>query len=220
MPFLKDKLPIGFTIHKEELIEKLQDCIMDIVSFQKLYEHRDPGASHFALLDRWQASIESRLIDITIPCINFGIVSESCRVAAYICCYSTYMEVWSSSFIPMKLTEKLLKYLSQRMTDPIWNSRRDLFLWCVFVCTCTIQGTDASYQNIREQHETLLKDLLVGFDSLKIDESVLDKALGTFMYVGDWIQRRLLNKQWLDLEARIRDDAQLSWSSAGSQDID
>jgi hypothetical protein len=198
------ELPNGFLAHQDVLVDDLRDCIKCIVTLHALYESRDPGTCTFTLLDQWQASIESRLVFLADSCLQFGIVSECCRLAAYICCYSIYTEVWKNSFIPEKQAGKLLRLLSETLHHPVWTSRRDLFLWLVFVCTSSFLEVDACDQAMKNQLEELMRSLSVSVNDWTKDGCSIDKALDAFLYVDEWLQRRFSNRRWLAIEIAFR----------------
>ena len=192
------------------LVDDLQDCIKWVVSLQELYDSKDPKTCNFTLLDKWQASIESRLVFLTDACIQSGPISECCRLAAYICCYTIYTEVWRSSFIPLKQAERLLKHLSETMNNSVWTLRRDIYLWLVFVCTSTIQQAELYHQTIRDPYQALMRQLSVSVKDWDSGGRFLNRALEGFIYVDDWLQRRFQNREWLAIEVGIRSASQQS----------
>ena len=196
-------LPKGFTKHQEALTDDLKGCIKDILSLQALYESKDPETCNFTLLDRWQASIESRLVFLQDSTAQAGVISECCRLAAYICCYSVYTEVWSNSFIPMKLAERLLMHLKKTLTQAVWHERRDIFLWLVFVCTSTIHAAETHYYAVRGEHEVFMRQLAASIEEWDNKHYSVRSVLGEYIYVGDWLQRRLSNKLWLAIEVGL-----------------
>jgi hypothetical protein len=185
------ELSPSFIVHRDVLGDDLMGCIRDIITFQATY---DTGDCNFTSLDKWQASIESRLVFLTSPCHQFGVISECCRLAAYICCYSIYTEIWKSSSIPLKQAEMLIKRLSESQSYSIWGTRRDLFLWLVLVCTSIIQGSETSSQSVRQQQENFIGHLCNIIVDWDVDDKCLKRALESFIYVGDWVQCRCSNR--------------------------
>lgn len=206
-------VPNGFITHQDVIADDLQDCIKDILLLQAMYESRDPEICNFTLLDKWQASIESRLVFLTKSSTKFGVVSEGCRLAAYICCYSIYTEIWRNSFIPMKLAERLLMHLSKTMSYSIWLRRRDVFLWLAFVCTSIIQGSEANYYTAtaKNAHEVFMRQLSTSAKSWANRRCSINSALSEYIYVSNWLQLRLSNKLWLAIEVGLHVDAQESF---------
>ncbi|CAO2649297.1 Nn.00g066820.m01.CDS01 [Neocucurbitaria sp. VM-36] len=210
LPTQMSKLPDGFAAHKDMLVDDLQDCIKWVISLQELYESKDPKTCNFTLLDKWQASIESRLVFLTDACIRSGPISECCRLAAYICCYTIYTEVWRNSFIPLKQAERLLKHLSDTMNSSLWTLRRDIYLWLVFVCTSTIQRAEMYHQPIMDPYQAMMRQLSVSVKDWDSGERFLNRALEHFIYVDDWLQRRFQNREWLAMEVGLRSTTQQS----------
>lgn len=197
------ELPLGFVAYQQVLNEDLIDCIRDIVSLQATYGNHYTESCNFAILDKRQASIESRLVSLADESQEAGVIAECCRLAAYICCYSVYTDIWKSSLIPLKQAEKLIKHLDTSFSYPVWSGCRDMFLWLTLVCTAVVQNAECGSHSVKRQYEDFMRRIAGGVESWENQDQCLQYALERFIYVDNWVARRFSNSLWLLLEIAL-----------------
>jgi hypothetical protein len=194
------RIPIGFAMHRKVLPDDLMDCIEDIVELQSQTIHYSSNDFH---IDDMQASIESRLAFQGRACRKFGVVAECCRLAAYICCYISFMETWASSFIPSRLSAMLLKLLSNSLNSSVWSLRHNLLLWLAFIGSC-VAGLDRGHvDDLRAHYGRLLiriHEVASSWPGAGTCGNPLQSALRDFVYCRNWLQCRMNIKEWFVLE--------------------
>ena len=137
-------------------------------------------------LDNHQASVESRLYDIgKDPQESENPALYSCIVAAYLCTYMLFTDVWSSGRIPSHLTSRLLGTLrSSRIID------RRIEHWSLFLWVTCIGGTFATSGNKQREYSLLLNQQ-IKFRASELTESGLHDILQNFVWSEKTFGKRL-----------------------------
>jgi hypothetical protein len=86
-------------------------------------------------IDNQQAWIESRLYWCKKTASGEDELVDCCVLAAYLCTYVLYAEIWDSSMIPSHCSAQLLKILHVSMDRPadVWHGNHDLLLWILVI---------------------------------------------------------------------------------------
>lgn len=129
-------LPPGFQVNFHVLNDELLSTIEDIQALQASIQLSQSGERKplsISQIDNIQASIESRLCSLQYTTQNLGPIQECCRLAAYICCYALFTEVWNSHTILNQLSTQLRGLLCQTYMQSCWNDCVDLLLWVLFI---------------------------------------------------------------------------------------
>jgi hypothetical protein len=248
-------LPPGFARHYDLLPHDLLDCILDTLELQRsLLTCPQKHEEKYPQLDSMQASIESRLAIQRRACREFGRVAEAVRLAMFITCYQMWTETWESALLPSKIAAQLVdilevglcgstsRHTSQASTpaaagdeDSVWNTRRDLQLWLLFVGACAaeldrghVDGLRARYAHVlRRFHDLVIDDLIsyrlssssleYFFDNIgetdvdsgpKYWKKVFHAALDDFVYCDRWREPRLCVPEWFELETTVYGDGE------------
>lgn len=112
-------LPAGFDRLRQDLPFGLLECVLDTVelqNYQEATDHVSPSARYYRL-DAMQASIESRLGLVAQDCRKRGVLAEAVRLAVFMCCYCSWMEIWNDSLIPCRVAQSLLDILEPTLFD-------------------------------------------------------------------------------------------------------
>ena len=200
LPKMAKRIPIGFAMHRKVLPDDLMDCIEDIVELQSQTNHYASNDFH---IDDMQASIESRLAFQGRACRTFGVVAECCRLAAYICCYVSFMETWANSFIPSRLSAMLLKLLSNSLGTSVWSLRHNLLLWLAFVGSRIADIDKGHVDDLRAQYGRLLvriREEASSWQGVGTCGNPLRSALRDFVYCRNWLPWRMNTREWFVLE--------------------
>ena len=214
-PEMAQLLPIGFVRHSHALPCELLECVPDIVELQGLLRMRAVAHSpHYAIyhrLENMQASIESRLELQGQSCKQLGVVTEAVRLALFMCCYCSWIEIWNDSLIPCRLAEKLINLLeptplfSTRQSDSVWLQHMDILLWLLLTTASVVKMDQGHVEGLKSRQRRLcmsartsLKDCVV--PDLK---HLLQSALQDFIYCNGWLTQRCSIKEWSDLEKTI-----------------
>ena len=124
-------LPSGFQTYLHLVGHDLCVTIQDIETLKAVLERsRIEGTKSSVILeiDNMQASIESRLYsfrngtDETVEC---------CRLAAYICAYLFFSDIWNAHLVPQQLSKQLAQQLA--LTNAQWDDKVDLVIWLCFI---------------------------------------------------------------------------------------
>jgi hypothetical protein len=107
-----------------EDIHALQ-CVRDSLAFHS------QGPMNNLQLDNQQAWIESRIHETRIRLSTNDDLLECCLVAAYLCTYLMYTDIWHGSLIPEHCSSQLLRKLQQMTSTSEWNGKEELLLWLV-----------------------------------------------------------------------------------------
>lgn len=195
--------------HQEILSDEVLLCIREVVYLHTLsaMDTNTDNTNDGARIDHIQVSIESRLVFHEQACKRFGLVAECCRLATYIVCYVSHASssAWNSSFVPLRLAEKILTHLEMTSASELWVGRRDLFLWFLLVGASVCRyGTNCFALALMPQYERLIARV---FEEAKfwtdVDDDgslVVQGALEGFIYAPDWVQNRHVIPNWVALE--------------------
>jgi hypothetical protein len=194
------KSPPGISAHWDVIPDNLLACYGDIVDLDAAVTDRQ-HPSHS--IDDIQASIESRLANLAELCKDFNVAAECARLAAYICCYTVYVEIWKNFLIPCRCSSLLLDALVSSFDDSIWIKRRDLQLWFVLVGSCTARLDHGHLRELKSGYSTLVMRLVATVSTWPQAELSLQSALKDFIYTEVWIQHRQANREWSQLVTYI-----------------
>lgn len=203
LPPPAQNIPVGFVKHHKVISDEVLVCIGDIVHLQTF------GAvetSDHATIFELQASIECSLVFHEQTCRDFGLVSECCRLAAFIVCYMSYKSTWNASFVPLRVSEKLLVYLNMTTHSDLWLSRRDLMLWLLLVGASACKAENCFAGALTSRYEELIKRItheVKGWTDLQSGPGVLHTAMEGFVYAQLWVSRRCSIGYWTELESTI-----------------
>lgn len=84
-------------------------------------------------LDNQQAWIESRLYYCYHAADQTHIQLVSCIIAAYLCTYTLFADVWGGELIPAYSACQLLRTLQFAEHGECWMGHEDLFVWLLMV---------------------------------------------------------------------------------------
>jgi hypothetical protein len=193
-------LPIGFTLHQEAISSDVLLCVQNILALQSPLTSTEPNLT---TTEEIQLRIESRLVFQEQSCKQFGVISECCRLAVYIVSYVSDSTTWKSAFVPLRLAEQLLHYLTETMATNSWQYRRDLFAWLLLVgasvgkgSNCLASNLDARYQDLIERATLDVSD----WKELKNGPKAVNNVLRRFIYADGWISRRDTLPGWSGFE--------------------
>jgi len=215
-PELGLALPIGFVRHSHALPFEVLECVPDIVEFQgNLRIRATAHSAHFAndqRLDFMQASIESRLTFQGRIYRQQGVVAEAVRLALFMCCYCSWMEIWNDSLIPCRLADRLFDLLestqlfSTRQSDNVvWLPRMDVLLWLLWIGASVVELDQGYVDGLKSKQHRLYMYALTSLDecnSVNL-KSLVHNALQDFIYTDGWRTHRCPSKDWFDLELAI-----------------
>jgi hypothetical protein len=190
------KTPPGISAHWDVIPDNLLACYEDIVDLDaavagRLYLNHS--------IDDIQASIESRLANLANLCKDFNMAAECTRLAAYICCYTAYVEIWKNFLIPCRCSSLLLDALVSSFDDSIWVKRRDLQLWLILVGSCTARLDHGHLRELKSGYNTLIVRLVATVSTWPQAEISLQSALKDFIYTEAWFQHRKASREWSQL---------------------
>jgi len=93
LPRLAIETPSGISAHWDVILDNLLACYEDIIDLDAaVADGLHPSHSS----DDVQASIESPLANLAELCKYFNMAAECARLAAYICSYTAYVEIWKN----------------------------------------------------------------------------------------------------------------------------
>ena len=131
------KAPRGFEACETILGAEFLAIVEDINALQTLRDAMDVDqndAIAIMHLDNHQASIESRLYILGEDPMRFvNPTLYCCILASHICTYTLFMEIWSASTIPLRLSSYLLENIQSLRTDGHMIEYWDLFTWLICV---------------------------------------------------------------------------------------
>jgi hypothetical protein len=102
-------------------------------------------------LDNQQAWIESRLHHCYCAADSSNYALTSCIIAAYLCAYSLFAEVWAARWIPSHCSSRLLRSLQQAENSDCWVGHEELLMWLLIT-----GGTFAEPGASRSEYAVLL----------------------------------------------------------------
>lgn len=125
-------LPLGFEpfthMFTDELIEALED-VHALQQLRTLSEFNPPDAIAIRHLDNQQAWIESRLYQCYRASDQTDHVVISVILAAYLCTYSLFSEVWTGQWIPSHCSSQLLRSIQHTGHGDYWKGNEELLVW-------------------------------------------------------------------------------------------
>ena len=97
-------IPSGFLSHQELLPGELLLALSDLEALKESVQ--GPKSEHPSSFDihRIQASIESRLVSVQGVTRHFGAAAEAVRLAAYVCTYCVFTDIWEVSRFNAKIS--------------------------------------------------------------------------------------------------------------------
>jgi hypothetical protein len=129
--------PFGFATISHLLTPELAELLEDIHAFQIMRDTPDfyvNDPASLLRLDNQQAWAESRLYNFRKALGPSDYVLECCLIAAYICTYFMYTDMWGGSLIPGRCSSQLLRRLEQiDLFETQWVGHNDLLLWLVCI---------------------------------------------------------------------------------------
>jgi hypothetical protein len=147
-------LPQGFMTKSALLGEETTALFEDIRALQVMRDsldfHYDDPAS-ILYFDNQQAWTESRLYNCRKALSQSDYVLDCCLIAAYLCTYVMFTDIWGGSLIPGHCSSQLLRRLQQKELDNQWIGNKDLLFW--LLC---IGGAFAPRGIIRSDYVVLL----------------------------------------------------------------
>jgi hypothetical protein len=147
-------LPTGFAtcgdMFNDELIEALED-IHALQLLRNVAEFNPPDAVTVRQLDNQQAWIESRLHHYYCAADSSDYALTSCIIAAYLCAYSLFAEVWAGRWIPSHCSSRLLRSLQEAEKSDCWIGHEELLVWLLIT-----GGTFAESGASRSEYAVLL----------------------------------------------------------------
>ncbi|KIX09446.1 uncharacterized protein Z518_00526 [Rhinocladiella mackenziei CBS 650.93] len=193
-------LPVGFTCHRQVISEDIISCICEIVHLQTLIAAETVDQT---TVNDLQTSIESRLIFPESPQQEPGPIAECCRISVYIVCYMSSTSTWNSSFVPLRLAEKLLVMLDESSNGDLWVSRRDLLLWLLLVGVSVSRGQNCFAAALTSQYQRLLtrtaQEAKCWVD-VQHSDILLQAVTEGFIYAQHWVAERHTVPEWVQLE--------------------
>lgn len=126
----------GFTARGLVLSDEFKEIIKDLHALQRVrdvYEISRADAVMIHQIDNRQASIESRLFECMARRGPSSLLQECCILAAYLCTYNLYTEIWQGSVIPSHCSEKLLRKLRELADEASWVGYEALRIWFVMI---------------------------------------------------------------------------------------
>ena len=147
-------LPAGFAPCGNMFTDELMEALEDIHALQLLRnvaEFNPPDAVTLRQLDNQQAWIESRLYCCYCAADSSDFASTSCIIAAYLCAYSLFAEVWAGRWIPYHCSSRLLQSLQQTESGDCWVGHEELLVWLLIT-----GGTFAEPGASRSEYALLL----------------------------------------------------------------
>ena len=208
------ELPVGLLRHQMLIPDELLDCLQDIVELQSMMKDQLYQRDHM-LLDDMQASIESRLSFVGPECRLLGDMAEMIRLAAFICCYCCWTDMWDSNVIPSKVAKLLLRKLqssigtseleasSAEAVNKGWRNRGDLLLWLVFVGAMVSQGNEF-VAGLRKGYGKLIEQISQWVSGPGNEQmwslETLHAIRADFLYCDGWMEKRSQLREWFVLE--------------------
>lgn len=195
-----ETLPYGFAFHRDVIHHDLFPCIERI---RDLQTSMATGAVEPIKVDNVRASIISRLVFLQPACQAFGPISEGCRIAAYLVCYTCIKGPGKSSFVSLRLSHSLGSILDDTDCSEAWAYRRDLLLWLVFVGASASRTERWSVSPGDSLYEGIMARLLRNARNWVEQEEgtlIFLTAVQGYIYEQDWINKRHLIPHWTDLE--------------------
>ncbi|KAF2098962.1 hypothetical protein NA57DRAFT_66183 [Rhizodiscina lignyota] len=124
-------LPAGFGIHSELFPEELIEILEDIHALQQIRSLTDMHGDAVSVqqLDNQQAWIESRLYYCYRATDRTDFVLLGCVMAAYLCTYMLFAEIWGGQWIPSFCSSQLLRALQLTENSSYWDGHEDLLVW-------------------------------------------------------------------------------------------
>lgn len=188
--------PPGVSAHWDVIPDNLLVCYQDIVNLEAaVADKRRPSQS----VDDIQASIESRLADLVDLCEGSNMAAECARLAAHICCYTAYVEVWKNFLIPCPCALLLLDAPESSFDDKVWIKRRDLQLWLILVGSCTARLDYGHLKELKSGFDALVTRILTTVAAWPQAKVRLQSALEGFAYTQTWFQHLHGNQEWVRL---------------------
>ncbi|KAI9689920.1 MAG: hypothetical protein M1822_009802 [Bathelium mastoideum] len=131
------QVPEGFVRSADLLGSEFLSIVRDIRALQAIRDATDVDyydSVTIMRLDNHQASIESRLYNLGKDPMRFeNPALYCCIVAAHICTYMLFTEVWSASVVPSFLTRYLMEILQCISIENLRVEHWSLFAWVI--CT-------------------------------------------------------------------------------------
>lgn len=200
LPRQASQVPPGISAHWDVIPDKLLTCYENIVDLDAAVVDK---VHPFRSVDDMQASIESRLANLADLCNAFNVAAECSRLAAYICCYTAYVEVWKNFLIPCRCASLLLDALVSSFDDMIWAKRRDLQLWFFLVGSCTARLDQGHLRGLKSGYNTLAMRLAATVSTWPHAQISLQIALKDFIYTEAWFEHQPANGEWSRLVACV-----------------
>ena len=195
--------PVGFALHRDAISDVVLCCVREVLYLQNLIT-LESGDS--ASINDLQASIEARLVFHETTCKILGPIAECCRLGVYMVCYMSHANTWNSSFVPLRLAEKLLALLDITLSSDWWIFRRDLLLWLLLV-GASVSNDDACFaEALGSQYQDFIKRVsgeAKTWPDLHEGIAPVQTALGGFIYSQDWVVRRQSIPHWAQLERAL-----------------
>jgi hypothetical protein len=129
--------PLGFMTVSHLLSPEIEELFEDIHAFQIMrdspdFQFNDPAS--LIRLDNQQAWAESRLYNFRKALGHSDYMLECSLIAAYICTYFMYTDMWGGSLIPGRCSSQLFQRLQQNdLFETQWVGHEDLLLWLLCI---------------------------------------------------------------------------------------
>lgn len=192
LPF--QTLPVGFSRVKSHLPRELHQCIVDVIRFDN--ERREIALqtwSHrYRRLDGLQASIESRLEEMTRVCRESSPLAEAVRLATLFWCYCTWMEVWNDPLVPCAILRQMLDVLERSLSSLrsalIWQHHADVLHWLLYLVRDITLIENRHTRQIAPRYHELLQQADVVFGAITAEdlETARDQAETDFAPNPPW----------------------------------
>jgi hypothetical protein len=180
-PCMHYVLPPGFVGYSDILPGKLLTIIEDIQSFLILRESTQALTGDLLSdidIDNLQASIESRLHTLREQLVEDDYISECCIIAAYLCTYVLYTNIWEGHIIPSHCSSQLLRLLQKRGAVSKWIGREALLAWLIY-----IGGSFAPMGVISSEYAILITGTYAkAIESFTISWNALEICLNDFLW--------------------------------------
>jgi hypothetical protein len=133
-PFLSSQytLPAGFLGKSALLTGEAVTIFEDIHALQLCRdssEFRCKDAISILNIDNQQAWIESRIYSLRQTLSSSDYILDCCLIAAYLCTYAMFTDIWDSRLIPSHCSSQLLRKLQLSESSLEWIGHEDLLLW-------------------------------------------------------------------------------------------
>ena len=205
-------LPLGFALHQELISDDVLLCIRTILVTQdSVVQARYDTTT----IEEVQAGIEARLVFQEQCCQDLGPIAECCRIAVYIVNYMSNSQTWKSTFVPLRLAEKLLNYLERTKKTDKWVYRRDLLLWLALVGASTGRGRNCFATALARRYQGFIEAMradVKNWTDLWNGPKVLHNTMKSFIYANEWVAERHIIPGWRGLERAV--------FLCGSDDVD